>query len=87
MNINGVKFDAVWKYDTQDKYDFDFVVVKVLTRYWSRDNTAKPSIYLGDKEIVECDHYIQGENEYETRFLTEQWIEENLIKIIDKLQE
>ena len=85
MEIKGYRFEAEWKHDIQDKDDFDFPVLQVLTRYWGRDNTAKPAIYLGETIIKEYEGYIQGKDENETKRLAEKWIKEQLETIIDKI--
>lgn len=86
MQIDNYEFDeAEWKTDCQDKQDFDFPVLKVLTRYWGRDNTAKPTIYLGETILTEYIGYIKGKDEEETKSLTEKWIKEQVSELINKI--
>lgn len=92
MNINGIKFrnfefeEVEWTLDCCGKQDFDFPVAYVETRYWP-DHTAKPSIFLGNKVIAELPDgkYITGETEKECKDNVEQWIKQELCKIIDKI--
>lgn len=85
MKVDKYEFETEWEYDIQDKWDFDFNVLRVSTRYWGRDNTAKPSIMLGEEKLVTYDGYIKGKDEQETRKLAEKWIKEQLEIIIRKL--
>ncbi|WP_142307022.1 hypothetical protein [Bacillus toyonensis] len=84
MKINDIKFEnAVWTPDCAGKQDLDFPVLGVSTRYWA-DHTARPHIYLGDKVIAELPkgEYIEGKSEAECKLKTEEWIKENLAKIL-----
>jgi hypothetical protein len=87
MKINGIEFeDAIWTSDCGGKQDFDFSVLSVSTRYWA-DFTARPSIFLGDKIIVELPkgEYIKGETEIECKNNVEIWVKEKLTEIINKI--
>lgn len=84
MRINEIEFETEWTSDCQGKQDFDFNVLTVSTRYWP-DNTAKPAIYLGEKVLVKPEEYICGETETECKYKTEQWIKENLSKLLEKI--
>ena len=83
MKIGGIDFeDAVWKPDCQGKWDFDFPLVRVSSRYWP-DFTATSSIMFGDKEIIHTDDYIRGESEAEVKFKVEQWVNEHAKVVIE----
>jgi hypothetical protein len=86
MKVEGFDFEVKWKNDCQDKQDFDINVLQILTRYYGRDNTARPTIYLGETLVKEYDGWIQGDDEEETKRLTEEWIKTELAKIISKIK-
>lgn len=88
MKISNIEFkEAVWTPDVAGKQDFDFPVLSVSTRYW-RDHTARPSIWIGNEPFIELPKgvYIQGESEEECKLKVEEWLKENLSKIISKIK-
>lgn len=92
--------DAKWTPDCQGKWDFDFSILKVSTRYYSpqysymryskskgfetgivdeKRHSISGSIYLGDKEIWECE--LEDKAEVDIKKIYEKIIEEKINKI------
>ena len=87
MIIGAHEFDALWTKDAQDKQDLDFPVIQICTRFYGRDNTAKPSIWIGETQLVEHQGYIDGGSEAETKRLTEQWIRKQVLRITNAVEQ
>lgn len=85
MNICGIEFDTCWMHDCSGKMDFDFPVVRVSSRFWP-DNTAKCTIYLGnDVVLAQSDGYISGDTPEECKYKVEQFVRQEVSKIITSL--
>lgn len=84
MKILNIDFDAEWKPDCSGKYDFDFPVVRVSTRYWP-DNTAKVTIYLGNETLISHEGYIHGYSEIDCKNNVEMYIKRKVEEIIKRI--
>lgn len=83
MKIGKYNFEAEWLRDCGGKQDFDFGILKVDTRMW-RDNSFSACIVLGEEPLIESE-IIYCDSEIECKYKAEQWIKENVEKIICKI--